>query len=98
MAVDPRRVFCASSLEAQSMTDEDFWYFVFTTEGMPEEDDYDPNHEAMDDFLTEQACSICGQVGACAWDAEGLPLVHPVSDNGYFALYSGEGEFLRLFR
>jgi hypothetical protein len=80
------------------MSDDDFWEHVFTQEGLDDEDDYNPDHGAMDDFLTEEQCSICGAVGACAWDAQGYPLIHPVSNVEYYEVHSGDGTFLRLLR
>lgn len=63
------------------MTDEEFWEAVFLTEGMDIDEEYDPDHEAFDDFLGMEKCTTCGGVGACGWDEQGLPLVHPRSDD-----------------
>lgn len=63
------------------MTDEDFWEAVFRSTGVMDDEEYpDPDHEALDDFLGNGVCSTCGGVGACGWDMNGLPLVHPQSD------------------
>ncbi len=61
------------------MTDDEFWEAVYQSDPYFDEweESYDPNHEALDDFLQDKRCPVCGAVGACGWDAEGLPLIHP---------------------
>lgn len=75
--IELNQIFCASSAEAQLMSDDLFWLHVFRTEGHFVEEEYNPDHESMDDFLGVELCPVCGASGACAWDMEGLPLVHP---------------------
>jgi hypothetical protein len=29
-----------------------------------------------DESLTDQPCVVCGEAGACGYDAEGLPMIH----------------------
>lgn len=75
------KIFCASSTEAQLMTDDEFWDHVFHTEDMPDEDYWNLDHGAMDEFLGSERCSVCGCVGACGWDMNGLPLIHPRNED-----------------
>lgn len=44
------------------------------------DDEYDPNHDALDLGLTADPCPECGAVGACGWDDEGRPLIHATSE------------------
>ncbi len=39
-------------------------------------DDYDPNAPTADEVAISAPCPECGQVGACAYDTEGRPLIH----------------------
>lgn len=75
-----RRIFCASSDIAFRMDDDTFWDHVYRQEGVDHDFDqpeYDPDHEAIDDFLGGGKCEVCGAVGACSWDELGLPMIHP---------------------
>ena len=44
-------------------------------------DEDGPDHAAIDDDLAAvwgwQPCPECGQLGACGWDDEGRPMIHP---------------------
>ena len=57
-----------------AMTDDEFWAHVFP---QPEEDAYFADDEVS---LTDSGeCPICGEFGACAFDAEGQAMVHVVA-------------------
>lgn len=88
--------FCASSPEAQALSDDEFWEKVYPA---PPEPDY----EEIIDMLTEEplgyvivesatgevvrlvrpdtGCPVCGSIEACAYDEEGRPLIHPSLDD-----------------
>lgn len=90
--MDPvERVFCASSRAAQSMDDETFWTHVYMSENMRGiQEIYDDQEEEWHEYygsagaVWEQdiasggPCPICGAVGACGWDGNGLPLIHSI--------------------
>jgi hypothetical protein len=59
------------------MSDGEFWEHVFI--GSDHSDDEEPPEVALGPL--REPCGDCGSVGACAWDAEGRPLVHPVSED-----------------
>jgi len=76
------RPLCPEHELRAAMTDGEFWAHVL----LPPDDhrDYDPDD---DPNLPDQAeyeldarlatpCPECGQVGACAYDIEGRPLIH----------------------
>jgi hypothetical protein len=45
----------------------------------PEEPDLDdPDVESY----TQEPCPVCDAPGVCAWDADGRPLIHPITDEG----------------
>lgn len=54
------------------------WYERLDAAHVP--DDYDPIEAAS---WQDTPCVECGETGACAWDAEGRPLIHA---------HNGEGE------
>lgn len=72
-------LFCASSPEAAVISDGEFWEKVAISMGVGgrDDDDYD------DDQQTAQAdpCPECGQIGPCAYDVEGRPMIHTTEGN-----------------
>jgi hypothetical protein len=72
----PFRHLCPEADLRDAMSDEDFWAHVFK---LDEEYDGPTYDEPALGPLTEP-CEECGAVGACAWDAEGRPLIHPVTE------------------
>lgn len=78
---------CPEAAERAAMTDDEFWAHVFAPYTQGGEPDYpDPAHAALDADLDQTPCEECGAVGACGWDDEGRPLVHPAAAD------SGEGQ------
>lgn len=75
MSTEP--TFCASSPEAAAMSDGEFWSNVYADRGDMESE----QAPAIDDDLAQRLaspCMECGATGACAWDSEGRPLIHPL--------------------
>ena len=74
---------CPEAAQRAAMTDSEFWEHVLIG---PDQDDreYDPDDDpnVPDQAEYELAarlatpCTECGQVGACAYDADGRPLIH----------------------
>lgn len=69
----PFRHLCSEAELRDRMDDGEFWAHVFQITEFDE--DYFDHAPALGP-LTEP-CGDCGAVGACAWDAEGRPLIHP---------------------
>lgn len=68
------------------MTDAEFWDHVFNPEP-PTTWDLGPSSIDMDDIVAfshlDMPCPECGQRwGACAYDAEGRPMIHAVTGDG----------------
>jgi hypothetical protein len=62
------------------MTDEEFWQDVYPSDGRePDPEDDQPDPPAVG-FL-DAPCLTCGTIGPCAYDANGLPLVHAEGDD-----------------
>lgn len=74
----PFRHLCPEADMRDAMTDEEFWRHVFP---QPPTWDYDDEGPDMDDTGYPDPCSECGEVGACAYDSEGRPLIHPVTND-----------------
>lgn len=72
--------FCASSVEAQLLPDEEFWARVFEQgdPSAPFDQDYD-----FDEVGTWQQtpCRVCGTFGACGYDSEGRVLIHATEED-----------------
>jgi hypothetical protein len=79
------RLLCPEAEQRDTMTDAEFWEHVLQpTEGR----DYEPD-EPDDGEIAEMdaerrlasPCPECGQVGACAYDADGRALIHVTEDD-----------------
>lgn len=64
---------CPEHEQRAAMTDNEFWEHVYPPEPEPELDDDQPEEQA-------ERCPECGSTGACAYDADGRPLIHIRSD------------------
>jgi hypothetical protein len=63
------------------MSDGEFWDRVaesFGVGGGPDEPDFD-DMEPTDEELRRPPCEVCGSIGACGYDTEGLPLIHAIA-------------------
>lgn len=74
----PFRHLCGEADLRDAMSDEDFWAHVYSRVGPRLEDPWD---EGPGDPLTIEngvtnPCPECGGYGACAYDAEGRPMIH----------------------
>jgi hypothetical protein len=67
----PHRHLCPNADRRDAMTDDEFWA-----------DDVYPQDCAGDEPAVDvvplivEPCPVCGEQGACAYDAEGRPLIH----------------------
>lgn len=69
---------CPEAAYRVSLTDAEFWDHVFNRpDPRHDEHAFGADREEVD-MLTRLAtpCPECGQAGACAWDAEGRPMIH----------------------
>ena len=74
---------CPDADRLAAMDDAEFWDHIAESihhrDGTAAYDPYDDSHQALDADLADRnggPCPECGAHGACAWDAEGLPLIH----------------------
>jgi ferredoxin len=68
---------CPEAAERAAMDDGAFWDHVLGQR--PPEDEYDPDEDPNDgDPVSSVAnpCPVCGSPMACAYDAEGRPMIH----------------------
>jgi len=77
---------CPEAEMRAAMSDGEFWEHVLGTGTHVEYDpDGDPNmpDQAECELNARLAtpCPECGQPGACAYDAEGRPLIHAIEDS-----------------
>lgn len=68
---------CPEAELRAAMDDGEFWAHVF--DPFTSCVDYDPGYNDPPLGPLTEPCPDCGALGACAWDAEGRPLIHPVS-------------------
>lgn len=70
----PHRQLCPEADLRDAMPDDEFWQHVL---GQDELDDTDPPADLVQLL---QPCPVCGEQGACSYDAEGRPLIHTDAD------------------
>ena len=77
---------CPEAEYRDSLSDEDFWVYVLTGQ-RPDDPDPDCWDEEVPDEIEMQTlhiadpCPECGEVGACAVDAEGRALIHVTEED-----------------
>lgn len=75
---------CPEAETRSRMSDDEFWAHVFP-QTVPETWDVEPSVIDADDLATFSGtllpCPECGQHGACAYDAEGRPMIHALGDD-----------------
>lgn len=67
-------VECAARARRAGMTDEEFWVDVAAE--MQPVGEAEPDEDSGDFIFADVPCPICDAPGACAYDAEGRPLIH----------------------
>lgn len=68
------RPLCETMVQRDSLTDAEFWEDVFHPGGIP---DYDiPQDDWPSEATLGSPCEECGATGACAYDAQGRPMIH----------------------
>lgn len=70
---------CPEAAKRDAMTDAEFWDWAFNRNDAPEpeSDDYD-EVDALP-FGTLSPCPECGEMGPCAYDDDGRPMIHVVN-------------------
>lgn len=68
---------CPEAELRAGMTDAEFWEHVLQPESVGRDYDID-----LDDIEQMQGspCPVCGQPGACGYDADGRPMIHLMED------------------
>ncbi len=65
---------CPATRRRAGMTDEEFWEDVGNSiQGTADGAEL---VEVYPEFVLDTTCPLCGAYGACAWDANGRPLIH----------------------
>ena len=83
---EAQRALCPEAEYRASPSDADFWAHVYGLDGpdRPYDPEDDPNVPDVAEYELEtrlaNPCPECGQVGACAYDSEGRPLIHVTSE------------------
>jgi hypothetical protein len=78
---------CPEADLRDAMDDGEFWVHVLGQDGpdQPYDPEDDPNLPDAAEYELERRlanpCPECGQHGACAYDAEGRPLIHATTDD-----------------
>lgn len=72
---------CNRMVALDAVDDAEFWDRVFHQERPPEPDPPEPDDVAEWELESRigTPCPECGQRGACAYDAEGRPMIHVVT-------------------
>ena len=68
----PHRHLCPDADARDAMNDSEFWAHVYpstTTDELYDQPEVDVQ-------IADVPCNECGEIGACAYDVEGRPLIH----------------------
>jgi hypothetical protein len=68
---------CPEAGKRAAMSDDEFWAYVSSDLGTPLP--FDEPADGLDDVDSGSPCPECGESGACAYDAEGRPMIHAPS-------------------
>lgn len=78
----PHRHRCGEADLRDAMTDEEFWQHVFGRDGWEPDESWDgPGDPMLRANGVTNPCPTCGECGACAYDAEGRPMIHATEDD-----------------
>jgi hypothetical protein len=78
----PFRHLCPEADELDALSDGEFWDRVAESFGVGGGPDTEPDFDDMeptDEELHRPPCEVCGSIGACGYDTEGLPLIHAIA-------------------
>lgn len=69
---------CLESTEG--LSDGEFWELVFHRDDVAEPIEFDDPSEPVIE-ARGAPCMVCGELGPCGYDTQGLPLIHLVPDD-----------------
>lgn len=72
---------CPEGEFRSKLSDEEFWDYVLKS-AREITFKFDDDNSFIDDIalLLNQPCVICGELGACGYDAEGRPMIHSLAE------------------
>lgn len=69
---------CPEAEQRDAMSDSEFWEHALRATRLPTLDEDWPDEDPAD--WRSDPCTVCRSMGACGYDAEGRPLIHPEPD------------------
>lgn len=69
---------CPEAENRDAMSDGRFWEHVF---GQGPEVEYEPDADELQAIADLTPCLECGEFGPCAYDLDGRPLVHLITED-----------------
>lgn len=72
-----------SQLEPDDFTEDDHAFWQRVADNLNDAPaPWDPNGDPgeLDVQVSRESCRVCGEAGACAYDAEGRPMIHADDD------------------
>jgi hypothetical protein len=73
------RHLCPEADMRDAMTDDEFWEHVLNNLVPPYEEP-EIDGPDIDVQMRAEPCTVCGEAGACGYDAEGRALIHAIGD------------------
>lgn len=70
---------CPEAEYRSNLPDSEFWARVAANLGALQEEIVDELADCIQSFYSSP-CHVCGELGACAYDSEGRPMIHTVED------------------
>lgn len=78
MSWRPFRHLCPEADIRDAMSDDEFWAHVLGASPTWDADDSGPD---LDIAISTIPCAVCGESGACGYDAEGRALIHATEED-----------------
>lgn len=71
---------CPEQDERESEDELDFWQRIADNLNPPPPFEDPDDAGELDVQVSREACRVCGELGACAYDSEGRPMIHTDDD------------------
>lgn len=71
-------MICPEFEYRNTLSDEDFWAYVFPNSDFPELTDYFDGPDLDDPTVLDTPCPVCHSTTACGYDSEGRAMIHVV--------------------
>lgn len=76
----PFRHLCPEADARDAMDDGEFWAHVAKNLGAIDAEEFPVDGDDLRALGDAEPCEVCGETGACGYDAEGRPMIHATAE------------------